>query len=348
MSKSIGNVVSPDVVVSGGEDKTKEPPYGADVLRWWVAESNVFTEVSIGPGVLNTARDDINKLRNTLRFMLGNMEGFTPETDSILNTEMYIIDQYMLHLLQDYSSKVTNAYKEYDFGKVIRLLLTLVNREISSFYFSIIKDRLYCEKEEAPKRRSCQTVLAEALDVVVRSVAPILPHLAEEVFQHLPYGKEPESVFRSGWIKSSSMWKKPGLVEAVEGACAIRDSFLGSVPGKNAVEYDVTIVIEPGLLFELMESLQAEEMSSTSQLNELMMCSQTTLLTAIPRDLPSDANIIKGSFVINLEGGGICEEESYQVIIHSATKEKCPRCRKYMAASPLSPCPRCLEAIAEK
>ncbi|XP_078505927.1 isoleucine--tRNA ligase, mitochondrial [Lissotriton helveticus] len=348
MSKSVGNVVDPDVVINGGQDKTKEPPYGADVLRWWVAESNVFTEVFIGPVVLNSARDDINKLRNTLRFMLGNLGNFHPDTDSVPTKEMYVLDQFMLHILQDYTSKVTQAYKEYDFGKVIRLLTTLITRDLSSFYFSIIKDRLYCEELKSPKRRSCQTVLATAVDILVRSFAPVLPHLAEEVFQNLPYTKESEGVFRTGWINSSAVWKKPGLEEAIEGACALRDSFLGSIPGKNAVEYDVTVVIEPGLLFELMETLQTDECSSTSQLNELMMSSQTTLLSDVPLDLPSDATILKGTFTINLEGGDIFEEAAYKVIVQPAANERCPRCRKYTATSSLTPCPRCLEAIAGK
>ncbi|XP_075451694.1 isoleucine--tRNA ligase, mitochondrial isoform X2 [Ascaphus truei] len=348
MSKSVGNVVDPDVIINGGQDKVKEPAYGADVLRWWVAESNVFTEVLIGPTVLNSARDDINKLRNTLRYLLGNLSDFKPETDAVPSTEMYVIDQYMLHLLQDYASKVTDAYKGYDFGRVIRLLEALITRDLSSFYFSIIKDRLYCEEESDPKRRSCQTVLAEALDIVVRSFAPILPHLAEEVFQHLSYKKEPESVFRTGWIKPNSVWKKPGLVEAVEAACSMRDAFLASIPGKNAAEYDVTIVIEPGLLFELMETLQVEGKSSTSQLNELMMCSHTSLVTDIPLDLSAEASTLNGSFLINLEGGDICEEESFNVIVEPSTKERCPRCRKYTTASSLTPCPRCLEVVAGK
>ncbi|XP_076190713.1 isoleucine--tRNA ligase, mitochondrial isoform X1 [Aptenodytes patagonicus] len=348
MSKSIGNVVDPDVVINGGEDHTKDPPYGADVLRWWVAESNVFTEVLIGPVVLNAARDDINKLRNTLRFMLGNMAGFNPETDSIPASEMYIVDQYMLHLLQDYGSKVTEAYKEYDYSKVVRLLQAFCSRNLSNFYFSVIKDRLYCEEEKDPKRRSCQTVLAEALDIVVRSFAPILPHLAEEVFQHLPYKKDSEGVFRTGWINASSAWKKPGIEEAIEGACAMRDSFLGSISGKNALEYEVVIVIEPGLLFELMEALQAEETSSVSQLNEIMMASQTTLLSELPKETPTDANIIKGTFLINLEGGDIREESSYKVIALPIAKAKCPRCRRYTSPSSSTPCPRCLKVIAGK
>lgn len=133
---------------------------------------------------------------------------------------------------------------------------------------------------------------------MTRSIAPILPHLAEEVYLHAPghdgtcllsqsscplcgcltsqslrifYGNplklvftsrtplsaEGETLFKSGWIKSSSVWRRPGLEEAVEGACAIRDSFLSSIPGKNAAQYDLTIAIEPGLLFELMEVTQA-------------------------------------------------------------------------------------------
>uniref|UniRef100_A0A8C7BME3 isoleucine--tRNA ligase n=1 Tax=Neovison vison TaxID=452646 RepID=A0A8C7BME3_NEOVI len=348
MSKSLGNVIDPDVVINGGQDPNKEPPYGADVLRWWVAESNVFTEVTISPSVLNAARDDISKLRNTLRFLLGNIAGFNPETDSVPVNDMYVIDQYMLHLLQDLANKITDAYKQYDFGKVVRLLRAFYTRELSSFYFSIIKDRLYCENADDPKRRSCQTALAETLDVVVRSVAPILPHLAEEVFQHIPYAKEPKSVFRTGWIRTSSIWKKPGLEEAIESTCAMRDSFLGSIPGKNAAEYKVTLVIEPGLLFEIIEMLQAEETSSTSQLNELMMASQTTLLSQEPRSTTTDVIERKGTFLINLEGGDIREESSYKVIVTPTTKEKCPRCWKYTAESPDALCPRCSEVVSGK
>ncbi|XP_028903136.1 isoleucine--tRNA ligase, mitochondrial [Ornithorhynchus anatinus] len=348
MSKSLGNVVDPDVIINGGQDHSKDPPYGADVLRWWVADSNVFADVTIGSASLAAAREDVNKLRNTVRFLLGNLAGFNPETESIPTEEMYVIDQFMLHLLQDFANKVTEAYKQYDFGKVIRQLQVFQNRELSKFYFSIIKDRLYCEGEKDPKRRSCQTVLAEILDVVVRSFAPILPHLAEEVFQHLPFEKEPKGVFRTGWCSTSPVWKKPGLEEAVEGACAMRDSFLGSIPGQNATQFNVVIVIEPGLLFEIMEILQAEETSSTSQLNELMMASQTTLLAQDPIDLPADVTEVKGTFLINLEGGDIREESSYKVIIVPTTKEKCPRCWKYTSESSETPCPRCLEVIAGK
>ncbi|KAF4084477.1 hypothetical protein AMELA_G00129100 [Ameiurus melas] len=345
MSKSLGNVVDPNVVINGGTDSALSPPYGADVLRWWVAESNVFSEVQIGPKALNAARENINKLRNTLRFLLGNLQGFDPRSHAVDSKDMHYIDQYLLHLLREYSIKVTDAYSEFDSGRVIRLLQAFISRDLSSFYFSIIKDRLYCDAEDSLGRRSCQTVLEEILDGVTRSIAPILPHLAEEVYQHAPGHDKGETLFRSGWIKSSSVWRKPGLEEAVEGACAIRDSFLSSIPGCNAIEYDLTIAIEPGLFFELMESLQAEPTSTCSQLTELMMASRTTLTGALPRDLPSGAIVSDGSFLINLEGGVIREESAYSVAAVPISLSRCPRCRRYTSDTPDCLCSRCQTVI---
>lgn len=340
MSKSVGNVVDPDTVINGGKDSSM-PAYGADVLRWWVAESNVFSEVQIGPSALNSAKESINKLRNTFKFLLGNLNGFDPRTQAVDPKEMHYIDQYMLHLLREYSIKVTDAYSEFDAGRAIRLLQAFIARDLSSFYFSIIKDRLYCDPEDSLGRRSCQTALEEILDGVTRSVAPVLPHLAEEVYLHAPGHDEAETVFKSGWIKSSSVWRRPGLEEAVEGACAIRDSFLSSIPGKNAAQYDLTIAIEPGLLFELMESLQVEPISTSSQLVELMMCAKVNLTSALPRDLPTDALQSHGKFLINLEGGMIREDSAYSIAVVPTSAARCPRCRRFTSESTDCLCPRC-------
>lgn len=347
MSKSLGNVVDPDTVINGGGKDTGSPAYGADVLRWWVAESNIFSEVQIGPTALNSARDSINKLRNTLKFLLGNLHGFDPLTQAVDSKEMHYIDQYMLHLLREFSIKVTDAYSEYDAGRVIRVLQAFITRDVSSFYFSIIKDRLYCDPEDSLGRRSCQTVLEEVLDGLTRSIAPILPHLAEEVYLHAPGHDKEETLFKSGWIKSSSVWRRPGLEEAVEGACAIRDSFLSSIPGKNAAQYDLTVAIEPGLLFELMESLQVEPTSTSSQLAELMMSARVTLTSALPRDLPSDALLNHGTFLINLEGGLIREDSPYDIAVVPTSAARCPRCRRYTAESADCLCPRCQTIVSQ-
>ncbi|KAM9340808.1 isoleucine--tRNA ligase, mitochondrial [Symphorus nematophorus] len=346
MSKSLGNVVDPDTVINGGKDPSM-PAYGADVLRWWVAESNVFSEIQIGPTALNSARDSINKLRNTLKFLLGNVQGFDQRVQAVDPKEMHYIDQYMLHLLREYSIKVTDAYSEFDAGRVIRVLQAFITRELSSFYFSIIKDRLYCDPEDSLGRRSCQTVLEEILDGVTRSIAPILPHLAEEVYLHAPGHDKEETLFKSGWIKSSSVWRRPGLEEAVEGACAIRDSFLSSIPGKNAAQYDLTIAIEPGLLFELMESLQEEPSSTSSQLAELMMVARVNLTSQLPRDLPPEALLSHGNFLINLEGGVIREDSPYSIAVVPTSAARCPRCRRYTAESADCLCPRCQTVVSQ-
>uniref|UniRef100_A0AAQ5ZKZ8 isoleucine--tRNA ligase n=1 Tax=Amphiprion ocellaris TaxID=80972 RepID=A0AAQ5ZKZ8_AMPOC len=346
MSKSLGNVVDPDEVINGGKDPGV-PAYGADVLRWWVAESNVFSEVQIGPTALNSARDSISKLRNTLKFLLGNLQGFDPRLQAVDPKQMHYIDQYMLHLLREYSIKVTDAYSEFDAGRAIRVLQAFITRDLSSFYFSIIKDRLYCDPEDSLGRRSCQTVLEEILDGVTRSMAPILPHLAEEVYLHAPGHDKEETLFKSGWIKSSSVWRRPGLEEAVEGACAIRDSFLSSIPGKNAAQYDLTIAIEPGLLFELMESLQEEPTSTSSQLAELMMAARVTLTSELPRDLHPDALLGHGTFLINLEGGVIREDSPYDIAVVPTSGVRCPRCRRYTSESADCLCPRCQTVVSQ-
>ncbi|XP_047466437.1 isoleucine--tRNA ligase, mitochondrial isoform X2 [Mugil cephalus] len=346
MSKSLGNVVDPDEVINGRKDSSL-PPYGADTLRWWVAESNVFSEVQIGPSALNSARDSITKLRNTLKFLLGNLQGFDPRVQAVDPKQMYYIDQYMLHLIREYSIKVTDAYSEFDAGRVIRVLQNFVASDLSSFYFSIIKDRLYCDPEDSLGRRSCQTALEEILDGVTRSIAPILPHLAEEVYLHAPGHDKGETLFKSGWIKSSSVWRRPGLEEAVEGACAIRDSFLSSIPGKHAAQYDLTVAIEPGLLFELMESLQEEPTSTTSQLAELMMAARVSLTTELPRDLHPDAQLSHGTFLINLEGGVIREDSAYSIAVVPTSGARCPRCRRYTAESADCLCPRCKTVVSQ-
>lgn len=346
MSKSLGNVVDPDTVINGGKDPSM-PAYGADVLRWWVAESNVFSEVQIGPTALNSARDSISKLRNTLKFLLGNLQGFDPRAQAVDPKQMHYIDQYMLHLLREFSIKVTDAYSEFDASRVIRILQAFISRDLSSFYFSIIKDRLYCDSEDSLGRRSCQTALEEILDGVTRSIAPVLPHVAEEVYLYAPGHDKGETLFKSGWIKSSSVWRRPGLEEAVEGACAIRDSFLSSIPGKNAAQYDLTIAIEPGLLFELMESLQEEPTSTSSQLAELMMAARVNLTSELPRDLPPDTLLSHGTFLINLEGGVIREDSAYSLAVVPTSAARCPRCRRYTAESADCLCPRCQTVVSQ-
>uniref|UniRef100_A0A3Q2P493 Isoleucine--tRNA ligase, mitochondrial n=1 Tax=Fundulus heteroclitus TaxID=8078 RepID=A0A3Q2P493_FUNHE len=377
MSKSLGNVVDPDEVINGkevrqqqlgvrgrrapvvgrgvqhllrGPDRAQRPQLGQrQHQQGGCREARIVSKPFprlVSAFLISPRADSIFQLRNTLRFLLGNLDGFDPRVQAVDPKQMYYIDQYMLHLVREYSMKVTDAYSEFDAGRVIRILQAFVNRDLSSFYFSIIKDRLYCSPEDSLGRRSCQTALEEILDGVTRSVAPILPHLAEEVYLHAPGHDKAETLFKSGWIKSSSVWRRPGLEEAVEGACAIRDSFLSSIPGKNASQYDLTVAIEPGLLFELMESLQEEPTSTSSQLTELMMAARVTLTSTLPRDLHPDALLSHGTFLINLEGGVIREDSPYSIAVTPTSAARCPRCRRYTSESADCLCPRCQAVVS--
>uniref|UniRef100_UPI00358E78C0 LOW QUALITY PROTEIN: isoleucine--tRNA ligase, mitochondrial n=1 Tax=Myxine glutinosa TaxID=7769 RepID=UPI00358E78C0 len=344
MSKSRGNVVDPMVVVNGGTDKTKEPAYGADVLRWWAAESNVYSDVVVGPSVLKRAEDSVFGIRNTLRFLLGSLSDFCPTTDGVPHDSMQVIDQYLLHQLHEFNMQVTEAYKNFDYSVLHRLMLALLNRELSSFYFSIIKDRLYCDDSKGKKRRSCQTALNIGLDMVCCALAPILPHLAEEVSLHRA-SSEYVSVFHSGWIDPPGSWKKLGVVEAVEAACSVRNTFLKAIGGQNPVEFNVTLVIDPSLLLELLEVLHETETSNSSQLNEILMCSQTTIVTKVPQKVRNDEEIYDGKFHIHLPGQGLSEENAFKLLVRKATQSRCLRCRRCTAIGHEDICLRCQQVL---
>uniref|UniRef100_S4RA74 isoleucine--tRNA ligase n=1 Tax=Petromyzon marinus TaxID=7757 RepID=S4RA74_PETMA len=318
----------------------------AATVKHTVRQNNRFAVSSVHPLLLNLAR---LKIRNTVRFMLGNLHDFDTEQHAVQAKDMLLLDQFVLHRLEDFSTKVTEAYELYDYSRATRIIMAFLINDLSSFYFSIIKDRLYCEEKQGHKRRSCQTVMHTVLEAVNRALAPILPHLAEEIFQQRHKGKDEdvESVFRSGWVEASAGWRKPGVVEAMEMACKIRDTFLGSIVGNNAAEYDTIIAVEPGLLFELLELLQTEEVSSTSQLSELMMSSRTTLVTSLLGSLPLGATELQGVCHIDLPEVGISERQSFKLAVLPASGVKCPRCRKLTSTSEDNPCHRCTKVLQE-
>mmetsp|Transcript_22548 Transcript_22548/g.56200 ORF Transcript_22548/g.56200 Transcript_22548/m.56200 type:complete len:604 (+) Transcript_22548:98-1909(+) len=182
MSKSLGNVVDPLLVIAGGKDQKKEPPYGADVLRLWVSTVDYNSDVSIGPNILKQVFESYRKLRNTLRYLVGNLHDFSPKLDAL-------------------KIEVHDAYSTYQFYRASQALMRFAVSDLSNFYLDIAKDRLYISAPDDPRRRSCQTVLSKLAEEMARAAAPLLPHLAEDLWQNLPYRDEltADSVFLSGW-----------------------------------------------------------------------------------------------------------------------------------------------------
>jgi isoleucyl-tRNA synthetase len=211
MSKSIGNVVDPAIVIDGGKNQKEEPPYGADVLRLWVSSVDYFSDIPLGKNILKQMSDVYRKIRNTARFLIGNLHDFDPTKDAIAYNELPEIDRYMLHRMTEVFDEVTDAYKTYEFFRVFQAVQNFCVVDLSNFYLDIAKDRLYISAPNAPRRRSCQTVLAIALENLAHAIAPVLSHMAEDIWQFLPYATPHQSVFEAGWVTLEDEWNQPGL-----------------------------------------------------------------------------------------------------------------------------------------
>ncbi|GET37073.1 isoleucine--tRNA ligase [Microseira wollei] len=220
MSKSLGNGIDPNEIIEGGKitlkqngkDKQVElPAYGADVLRLWVSSVDYTNDVPLSENILKQLGDIRGKIRNTARFLLGNLHDFDPAKDAVPYEELPEIDRYMLHRMTEVFEEVTAAFESYQFFRFFQALQNFCVVDLSNFYLDIAKDRLYISAENTFRRRTCQTVMAIALENLARAIAPVLCHMAEDIWQYLPYKTPYKSVFESGWVKIEEQWKNPEL-----------------------------------------------------------------------------------------------------------------------------------------
>lgn len=211
MSKSLGNVVDPAIVIEGGKNQKEDPPYGADVLRLWVSSVDYSSDVPLGKNILKQMADVYRKIRNTARYLLGSLSDFNPTRDAVPYDQLPELDRYMLHRMTDVFTEVTDAFKSYQFFRFFQTIQNFCVVDLSNFYLDIAKDRLYISAPDAPRRRSCQTVMAIALENLAKSIAPVLSHMAEDIWQYLPYQTPYRSVFESGWVKLEEQWQQPDL-----------------------------------------------------------------------------------------------------------------------------------------
>ncbi|MFZ5772307.1 MAG: isoleucine--tRNA ligase [Thermodesulfobacteriota bacterium] len=191
MSKSIGNVIAPGEII-------KE--YGADILRLWVSSEDYRDDIKISNEILKRLAEAYRKIRNTVRYMLGNLSDFSPATDMVPVADMPEIDQWAISRFELVKRRVMQAYENFEFHTVFHTLYQFCTVTMSAFYLDILKDRLYTELDRSPARRSAQTVLYEILDGMIRLMSPVLSFTADEVWSHLPAdaGRE-ESIFLAGF-----------------------------------------------------------------------------------------------------------------------------------------------------
>jgi isoleucyl-tRNA synthetase len=203
MSKSLGNVIDPLQIIEGGKNQKLEPAYGADVLRLWVASVDYSGDVNIGPNIIKQTFESYRKLRNTARYLIGNLADFVPSEEpgstSIPYDVLPSLDKWMLGRLGSVLKEVDEAMNEFQFQRAIQELLRFTSAEMSNFYLDVAKDRLYISASDDFRRRSCQTVFQALLEGFAKAIAPILPHMAEDIWQNLPYSTTTKSVFEGGW-----------------------------------------------------------------------------------------------------------------------------------------------------
>jgi isoleucyl-tRNA synthetase len=211
MSKSLGNVVDPAVLVEGGKNEKQEPAYGADVLRLWVSSVDYSADVPLGPGIVKQLADVYRKVRNTARYLLGNLHDFVPERDAVAYDDLPLLDQWMLQRTAALIDSVSGDFERYEFYRFFQALQNFCVVDLSNVYLDIAKDRLYVSGASEFRRRSCQTVLHLVVERLAGLIAPVLCHMAEDIWQNLPYPVAERSVFERGWPTAAAAWRRPEL-----------------------------------------------------------------------------------------------------------------------------------------
>ncbi|KAH3851373.1 hypothetical protein DPMN_093853 [Dreissena polymorpha] len=375
MSKSLGNVVDPDIVVHGtkqgkcsalirivlppslniiketllvhgSKNQEKTPGYGADVLRWWAAVSNLQSHSSIGTTKLENIRAELYSCRTTLRFLLGNIscknEGPLVHYDSL-----WPQDKYMLYQLYQLASKICGFYENFEYAKLLQHVLKFCNDDVSKFYASIVKDRCYCSEEDSVPRRASLTAQFHILDVLTRALAPILPHLTEDLYQHYPPGKrkaDVDSLFKTGWFNLPSEWNNPEIVHTLRPVLDIREHLMDILGSEPSLEFDAMIFCSK-LLHSKLQELQPQHTSSLSPLCEILQTASTTLTEEPLVVIPDDVQAINGICNVHMKDG-FGSPEKYVIILKDTDRFLCERCRRFMADDSNEPCKRCMAVLA--
>jgi isoleucyl-tRNA synthetase len=191
MSKSLGNVVAPDKVMNS---------LGADVLRLWVSATDYTSEMSVSDEILKRTSDSYRRIRNTVRFLLGNLHGFDPAKHAVPLDALVDFDAWALRRAAALQQEIVTAYRDYQFLVVYQRAHNFCVNDLGGLYLDVLKDRMYTMPADSHARRSAQTVMLHILSAMVRWLAPVLSFTAEEIWQVLPaMGEKPKSVFLTGW-----------------------------------------------------------------------------------------------------------------------------------------------------
>ncbi len=324
MSKSLGNGIDPSEVVE---------KVGADVLRLWVASVDYSQDVSISDEILQRTAEAYRRIRNTFRFLLGSLFDFNNETDSVGDfNALEPLDQWMYMRLSYLLCDIEEAYEAYKFHNVFRLTYDFIVNDLSAVYMDATKDRLYSELPNSPRRRAVQTVLMNVLDVLVRTLAPILTFTCDEVWEHYPQplrdrADHGENILLAGWPTLSHL-----------------EPTIPSEDGKKAYE-DFTVVLEiRDAVTKALEDARTDQVINKSQEARVVISAPTEILVAAQSfDATVFEEILIVSEVVFREG------DELNVLIEHVDSDKCPRCWNYRKLGTdgdyADVCQRCAEVL---
>jgi isoleucyl-tRNA synthetase len=321
MSKSLGNTVAPQAVID---------EYGADILRLWVAQSDYTGDLRIGKEILKGVADSYRRLRNTMRFLLGNLAGFT-DAERIAPADMPELERWVLHRMAELDAEVRRGYAGYDFQGVFQKLFTFATTDLSAVYFDIRKDALYCDAADSIRRRAARSVLDLLFHRLTTWLAPILVFTMEEVWLERFPG-DASSVHLLDMPETPKEWLDAGLAAKWAGIRAARRVVTGAlevqrtakVIGSSLEAAPIVHVTAPDLL-ALLQSVDLAELCITSDL---------TL---------SDAPAPKAAFTL-------ADVADVAVVFAPAPGQKCARCWQMLPDVGTHPhpatCDRCDAALA--
>ena len=315
MHKSAGNGVEPSELIRD---------YGADIVRLWVASSDYTVDVRAGKDIFRQLSEAYRKMRNTARFMLGNLNGFDPAKDMVEEDQLFEIDRWALEAIRSLTATVRDAYDHYDFSRAYHAIYNFCVIDMSNFYMDVIKDRLYCADDQA--RRCAQTALYRILVDFTRLLAPILCFTSQEIWSYVP--------------------KLPGMKEYV----VFEQMPEVTAPADEAftAKWDRIMAIRDDVKKALEQARADKKIGSSLEAAVKLYCSSELydFLNAIPMDELADLMIVSHISLEQGEGGVKGLVDGLGVQVETAVGQKCLRCWKYHpAVGEEGLCPRCAKVL---
>jgi isoleucyl-tRNA synthetase len=326
MSKSMGNVISPQDIIDRN---------GAEIVRLWVSAEDYRDDIRISQEILQRLSEAYRRIRNTCRYLLGNLDGFDPVKDSVSYEEMEELDRWAMLRLSQVTGRILDAYEKYQYHTVFHTLHNFCVVDLSNFYLDVLKDRMYASVEEGHLRRSAQTVFFHLAEGIVQLMAPILSFTAEEVWEHLP-GPRPESVFLSRFPAPEDKWEDPALDKRYQELLKIRDMVNKALEEMkqskeigNSLEAEVTIYCRKQETCDFLLTFGAG-------LADLFIVSETTVEVAetLPGDAVQDERTPGSGVKVVKTSGAKCERcWRYTADVGSFEDDPaiCGRCREVLS-----------------